>query len=65
MRDGFAALSTLRALGVVLVEQPIAASDCLGQQEFLSASDIDVAADEAVFEPADVANVARLHMAPL
>lgn len=63
VRDSLAALPTLRALGVVLLEQPIAASDSLGQQEFLRESDIDIAADEAIFGPADVAYVSRLRMA--
>jgi muconate cycloisomerase len=65
VRDSVAALPALRDLGVVLVEQPIAASDSLGQQEFLRESDIDVAADEGVFEPADVASVGRLRLAHL
>jgi muconate cycloisomerase len=53
------ALPTLADLGVVLIEQPIAASDELGQAEVVRASRVDICADESVYTPADVARVGR------
>jgi L-alanine-DL-glutamate epimerase-like enolase superfamily enzyme len=53
------ALPVLREIGVVLLEQPLPASNTAGQAEVTAASSIDTAADESVFTPADVAAIAR------
>ena len=53
------ALPRLEGLGVVLLEQPVAAWDGPGQAEVVRASRIDVCADEAVYGPEDVARIGR------
>jgi len=53
------ALPRLAELGVVLLEQPVAASDDLGQAEVVRASRVDICADEAIYTPADVAQIGR------
>jgi len=53
------ALPKLADLGVVLLEQPLAASDDLGQAEVVRASRVDICADESVYTPSDVARIGR------
>jgi L-alanine-DL-glutamate epimerase-like enolase superfamily enzyme len=53
------AMPVLEELGVMLLEQPIAAWDDRGQAEVVSLSTIEVMADEAVFGPSDVARIGR------
>jgi muconate cycloisomerase len=53
------ALPGLANFGVRLLEQPLPASDELGQAEAQRASPIDIAADEAAFTAADVARIGR------
>lgn len=61
--DCLRALPTLKDFGVVLLEQPIAASDEAGQAEVVRADVIPIAADEAVFSPEDVCRISRLQTA--
>jgi L-alanine-DL-glutamate epimerase-like enolase superfamily enzyme len=53
------ALPRLAELGVVLLEQPLAASDELGQAEVVRASGVDICADESIYTAADVARIGR------
>jgi muconate cycloisomerase len=57
------ALPVLSEQGVVLLEQPVSASDEVAQARIVQASSIDIAADESVFGPADVARIGRLRTA--
>lgn len=53
--DCLRVLPTLQELGVTVLEQPVAASDRLGQAEIVRAGRVAVAADESLFGPADAA----------
>lgn len=53
------ALPDLIDLGIVLLEQPVPAWDKPGQAELVAKSEIEIMADEAVFDAHDVAQVAR------
>jgi muconate cycloisomerase len=57
------ALPALADLGVVLLEQPLPRWDERGQAEAVRASRIDIAADESVFLPPDVARIGSLRTA--
>jgi muconate cycloisomerase len=59
MSECLEALPGLASLGVRLLEQPLPAWDEMGQADAQRASEIDIAADEAVFTAADVARTGR------
>lgn len=57
--DCLKALPRLAQIGVIVVEQPLPAWDKEGLAEVVRKSEIDIAADESVYQPTDVVEISR------